>query len=266
MKKILFLFLLPGLSHGFQSEVSGARVTYDSGNELYATSYIGNIKYYFSELEFNDKPFKEIAFLNAVSSADFFFAKSDFEVLSSLNINSIMKGLSAVLYYKNLALDVSYSNLETTSDALTFQYNSSTYSIEPGLRIGDTNMLYGVYENQIQNDFIYEERTKTYGIGFKTVLDNANIVLQYSKSESDQLVTNTEFTGILLEYYLTNFSYVGVRYITETEELTNDFSTATFSLGGLIEKQLSYEFAYSESTLDFDEKETSVYVEIGVNF
>jgi len=271
MKKYLFLLLVPGLSYGFQSELSGTRVTYEYGNELYATAYAGNLKYYFSELKYNDIPFKETAFLTATSSVDFFFAKINFDtdsgIFANFDINTMMNGISAVIYYQGLALDISYTNLETTSDSITFENNSSTYSIEPGFRFNDTNMLYAVYRNQIQNDFFDEETTKTYGLGYKSVAEKTNIVFEYSQSEDTPFNNKSDYTAILVEYYLTSLDYVGFRYTVESDDVTNDeLSTATISVGGLVEKQLNYQFEYSESTPDIGEKETSFLVAVGINF
>lgn len=261
MKKYLFLFLLPSLSYGFQSELSGAYISSDFGNDSSVTSYTGMLKYYTKDLSNDSKPFKESAFLTSTSSFGVIFGKANYD-LQFTDADGAVFGFNTVLYNQQLALDLTYLSTNISSDFV--DVSGTSISIEPGIKTDESSLVFGIMRLESFED----EDTVTYGLGYKTFINNTNMVIETSQSFVDDLFTESEYneTAALAEYYISNSNYIGLQYAAVTGDDIIDETSFSLSLGGLIEKDINYQVEYTEITPDSGSVDTSLILAIGVYF
>jgi len=262
MKNILFLLsFIPFASYGFQTEVSGSF----SSIELDATSsisgYQATINYFYDEIYYDSKPYKEAAFISRESSFRLGLGSVDIDD-SVETVSGSSYEISGTKYADDFYL---FGGLASSKvDDIEIR----TYSISPGVFIDKKSLLFVQYD---YIDFLTTgELGNTVSLGIKTVFKKANLQLIASRVqlEDDTDQYNARQNTILFERYLSNTTYLGISYQALKGDVfdLNDVNTAGIHFGGLISRSFNFSMSYTTSEPKFDEKQTGISVSLGYSF
>lgn len=262
MKKVLFLlFFIPSASFGFQTEVSGSFNTVELDATSSITGYQATINYYYDEIYYDSKPFKEAAFISRESSLRIGLGSSEFDDSVDTTSGSSYE-LSGTKYSDDFYL---FGGIVSSSSEDT---EIRSYSISPGLFMSKKSLVF------VQYDYIDVIDTTVLGntvsFGLKSVFKKANLKLIASRvhMEDDVDEYNARQNTILFEHYLSNTTFIGLSYETlkgDSSDL-DDVKAAGLHFGGLISKKFRFAMDYKSAKPKYEERQTGVTLSLGYSF
>jgi len=262
MKKGLFLlFFIPATSFGFQTEVSGSLNTIELDATSSITAYQAAINYYYDEIYYDSKPFKEAGFISRESSIFLGLGATEFddglEIISGSSYE-----ISGIKYSNDFYLSGGLSSSE--SDGIEIRI----YSISPGVFINKKSLIFAQYDYlDVLNSTVLGN---TVSLGLKSVFKKANLKLVTSRVylEDDVDEYNARQNTILFEHYLSYTTYVGLSYESLKGDSTDldDAEGAGLHFGGLISKTFSFSIDYLSVKPKYDERQTGISASLGYSF
>ena len=264
MRWIVLLFSLPNIVWAFQSSLSASYSDVESSAVVFNTA---SYKYYANDISYGNSPFTELAFLTSTSSVELFHGEIDYNNsgVGLLSSEGSYSGVEARLYQGKAYLGLSSSTMKIETGTL-FDQDSRWINVAIGLRLNDTNMLYGLYSLQsIDNAFASTEVIET-GFAFKSVFTNIVIYFQ-STTVTEEQTPDVNETEILLQNFLDNNFYIALIYNDKDSELLFDQSEGKgLSIGGAVNKSNAFNLSYTKVNNAFNEKANNIRFTMSFGF
>ena len=279
MKKIVFLMcFIPSITFGYQTTFHGHYESSEIDTDSGVTSYLTGLEYYLHELDNDGYLFKEVGFLNRVSSLIFVYGTTIFEINNpslSYKFNGSTLGYGANLYQNDLNFSVLLlsDNLDGTGVVSGATVTSNYIKLQAGSFIGKNSLVllgYGKNETSVSNLGSDSSSTEiSQEISYKEVKNNYNLELGFQINNYDDAFEQytTYDTNLLIDYYLTKNMYFNIGYKISTGDTNDDdVNRVSVGVGGLVSKDLFYSFELSERQPKVGVSELSLSFGAGINF